>query len=222
MSFLLHSLRSDDLFIDIGANIGAFTVLASAVCGARSISFEPVPITYERLRDNIALNRVEDRVTTHNIGVGSTTSTLRVSVDAGQENRVLSSDESFGSAQEVAVRPLDDVLSGEQNPRLVKVDVEGWETEVIAGSLDTLRDPSPRALLVEMNGSGERYGFDEAHLHRTIIDLGYEEVAYHPMERRLTATSELLGLNRLYVNAPTYFEERVRSAPPFRVLGRLI
>jgi hypothetical protein len=36
MAFLLHLLRPDDLFVDVGANIGSYTVLASAVCGART------------------------------------------------------------------------------------------------------------------------------------------------------------------------------------------
>lgn len=38
MAFLLHLLRADDLFVDIGANIGSYTILASAVCGARAIT----------------------------------------------------------------------------------------------------------------------------------------------------------------------------------------
>ena len=43
MMFLLHLLRPGDIFVDAGANIGSYTVLASAVVGAKSISFEPVP-----------------------------------------------------------------------------------------------------------------------------------------------------------------------------------
>jgi hypothetical protein len=43
MGFLLHLLRQNDLFVDVGANLGSYTVLASAVCQARNIAFEPVP-----------------------------------------------------------------------------------------------------------------------------------------------------------------------------------
>jgi len=42
MGFLLHFLRKDDLFLDVGANIGSYTVLAGGAVGAKSISFEPV------------------------------------------------------------------------------------------------------------------------------------------------------------------------------------
>jgi hypothetical protein len=45
MAFVLHLLREGDLFLDIGANVGSYTVLASAVCGARTLAFEPDPDT---------------------------------------------------------------------------------------------------------------------------------------------------------------------------------
>ena len=43
MALLMHGLRPGDLFVDVGANIGSFTVLASAVCKAQTIAFEPHP-----------------------------------------------------------------------------------------------------------------------------------------------------------------------------------
>ena len=49
MAFVLHVLRAGDLFVDIGANAGAYTLLASSVAGAKTTCFEPVPATYARL-----------------------------------------------------------------------------------------------------------------------------------------------------------------------------
>src|SRR5262245_49492831 len=46
MCFVAHFLRSDDLFVDVGANVGAYTVLASAVAASRTIAFEPNPGTF--------------------------------------------------------------------------------------------------------------------------------------------------------------------------------
>src|SRR5579863_4327451 len=59
MAFLLHFLRPDDLFVDIGANIGSYTILASGVRRARTIAFEPDPVTFAALSRNIALNALE-------------------------------------------------------------------------------------------------------------------------------------------------------------------
>jgi hypothetical protein len=44
MGFLLHLLRPDDLFLDVGANIGTYTILGAGVCKARTIAFEPILI----------------------------------------------------------------------------------------------------------------------------------------------------------------------------------
>jgi hypothetical protein len=46
MGFLLHVLRGEDLFVDVGANVGSYTILACSVVGARGFAFEPVPSTY--------------------------------------------------------------------------------------------------------------------------------------------------------------------------------
>jgi hypothetical protein len=45
MAFVLHYLQPEDLFVDIGANIGSYTLLASGAVGTRTIAFEPVPQT---------------------------------------------------------------------------------------------------------------------------------------------------------------------------------
>ena len=56
MAFLLHVLRPDDLFIDVGANVGSYTILACAAIGACGYAFEPIPTTYKRLIENIRIN----------------------------------------------------------------------------------------------------------------------------------------------------------------------
>src|SRR5690349_4244048 len=61
MAFMLHLLRPEDLFVDVGANVGSYVVLAGAV-GARCVAFEPVPASFKGLLDNIRLNGLETRV----------------------------------------------------------------------------------------------------------------------------------------------------------------
>jgi hypothetical protein len=61
MAFMLHQLRPDDVFVDVGANVGAYTLLAGTA-GARCVAFEPVPATFRALRDNVRLNGLQTRV----------------------------------------------------------------------------------------------------------------------------------------------------------------
>jgi hypothetical protein len=53
MAFKMHLLQPDDLFVDIGANIGSYTILAAVACQARVESVEPIRATFDRLVDNI-------------------------------------------------------------------------------------------------------------------------------------------------------------------------
>lgn len=62
MSLILHFLRSDDLFFDVGANIGSYTLLAAGSCESRVIAIEPVSITSQRLLKNILINQLSTKV----------------------------------------------------------------------------------------------------------------------------------------------------------------
>lgn len=62
MGFVLHALRPGELFVDVGANIGSYTVLAAGAVGADVVAVEPVPTTFAVLRRNVCLNDLVDRV----------------------------------------------------------------------------------------------------------------------------------------------------------------
>src|ERR1700730_10681604 len=72
MMFPLHFLREGDLFLDIGANIGSYTVLASGVCRSTTWAFEPDPNTLHHLKRNIAINELNGLVTVYECVLGPT------------------------------------------------------------------------------------------------------------------------------------------------------
>ncbi len=223
MGFLLHVLREDDLFVDIGANVGSYTVLAGAAIGAHCVSVEPLPATYEHLLDNIYLNRMPDRVTALNIGLGREEGTLRFSSGYDTMNHVLAEDETGVPATEVPVRRLDTVV-GQAQPAVLKIDVEGFETEVILGGEATLAQSSLLAVIMELNGSGRRYGYEEAVIHQTMLDHGFQTFSYRPLTRDLIAldSTNTNSGNTLYLKNVEQVVERVKSAPPFLARGRQI
>ena len=118
---------------------------------------------------------------------------------------------------------LDSVID-EAGPAVLKMDVEGWETEALAGATCFLDAPQPRALVLELNGSGERYGFSDADLHRDLVGRGYAPFAYRPFRRSLVSLGGRMSDegNTLYLNDPPFWRARVASAPPFRVFGEAI
>jgi predicted RNA methylase len=60
MMLALHFLRKGDLFVDVGANVGSYAVLASGVCRATTWAFEPDPNTVRSLKRNLAINNLND------------------------------------------------------------------------------------------------------------------------------------------------------------------
>lgn len=221
MGFVLHALRSDDLFVDVGANVGAFTVLAGRVVGARTVAFEPSPEIYDDLVANVRLNAIDERVELHNVGLGAADGTVSFVSGIGARSHVLSDrDGDEGTVREVPIRRLDAVELAEGRDLLIKVDVEGYETEVIRGGQTVLGNDRVLALIVELNCSGNRYGHDDEATHRRVLELGYQCYRYEPIRRELTPLGDRLNeqsMNTIYTRRPEELAERLRAATRFRV-----
>lgn len=217
MALVLHALRAGDLFIDIGANVGAYTLLAAAT-HARVMSVEPIPRTFNDLCRNIGINGLADQVQLLNLGLGRVDGRLSFTGDLGTVNHVLAPDEVNNHALDVPVRTLDKVLSG-QAPTLIKIDVEGYETEVLAGGDSAVNSPGLLAMIIELNGSSSRYGFDEEYLHRSLLARGFSTWRYRPFERNLVPLSGTRNLdgNTLYVRDASKLAQRVREAPHYHL-----
>jgi FkbM family methyltransferase len=217
MSFVLHLLTDEDLFGDVGANVGVYCVLASGVRGAKSVVMEPVATTIEALRLNIAINELGGLVDILEIGVSAEPGELDFSTDEGASNHVVQDD---GGCR-VPVLPLDGVFAA-RTPTLLKIDVEGFETNVIKGAQRLLKDTALKAVLMEMNGSGTRYGFDEPALDSEMRRLGFNSFQYDPWSRKLTPSNPKYVLNAIYVRDLAFVEHRLSAAKSFRVLHHQI
>lgn len=222
MFFLLHFLRKEDLFIDIGANVGSYTVLASAHVGARSITFEPVPVTYSTILQNIYINRINELVKPLNIALGSKKDKLMFTSSYDTVNHVVAESENAENAIEVMVDKLDNVLQGER-PSLIKIDVEGFETEVINGAHEVLKSEKLKAIIIELNGSGgSRYGYNEDEIKNTLKNLGFTPHVYDPVKRELKQLSEFGNENTIYIRDLHFVEQRIKAADKVKVLNSLI
>jgi FkbM family methyltransferase len=221
MAYLLHVLRPEDVFVDVGANVGSYTILACGVAGARGYAFEPVPATYEKLLANLRVNDLEGRVQALNQGLGETPGQLRFSTDQRCVNHVMADGET-GPAVEVAVVTLDASVS--EPPAMIKIDVEGFESSVLAGAALTLAKPQLHSLLVELNGSGRRYGYDDERIVDLLEGHGFRAYEYRPFERDLQPLVSRHNAegNTLFIRDIERARSRVQSAAKIHVLGREI
>lgn len=226
MSFLLHALRAEDLFVDIGANRGSYTVLAGAAVGASVIAVEPVPDTFENLQANVNLNGMSDRVECFNIGLGDQEGSLVFTADASDcVNHVLADGESAGKTVKVPVRMLDDLV-GDRTPFLIKMDVEGYEWFVLEGGRKVVANKSLQAFIIEITETGiARYGMAGEKIHALMVEFGFTSMRYDPFSRTLTAFdpfSERRAGNVIYVRDVELVGKRIAEASAYKVFNQSV
>lgn len=215
MGFLLHFLKPADTFVDIGANIGSYTILASSQVKANSISIEPLQETFKKLIDNILINKVEQNVKAFNIGLGSEIGKIHFTQSLDTINHVATKEEI--DTIEVKIDTLDNLLMNEQCPSLIKIDVEGYENEVINGAEKTLENQSLKAIIIELNGSGSRYGYDDENIHLKLLQYGFKPYCYNPKGKQLKALKTFGNHNTLYLRDVNFIEERIKSSKRIKV-----
>jgi FkbM family methyltransferase len=215
MSFVMHFLRPDDVFADVGANIGAFTVLAAGVAGSRGVAIEASPDTFESLSSNVRLNGLQDRVRCILAAAGPKEGEIQFTAGRGTENCV--NPKSNGSNTVKVKMTTLDIQLADTPPNVLKIDVEGFETEVFAGAVNTLKAPQLRAILIEKNGLGARYGFDENTLHNEIRRHGFVPCNYKPFERTMVPWQEDATENIIYVRDVAAANDRLRAAAPYKL-----
>ncbi len=210
MAFLLHVLRPDDLFVDVGANIGAYTVLAGSR-GCKVIAIEPIEDTFRWLRRNVDVNGLGSRVELHRCGVGACQSKLRFTTSQDTVNHVCTSGE---AGEEIEVTTLDSLLAG-RRPSIMKIDVEGFELQVLKGASEALGSEHLQVVIIEMNGSCRRYNVAEHQIGEELGRFGFAPIEYDPFRRAasLSGEAKTAHLNAIFVRDQVTITDRVANAP---------
>lgn len=157
-------LSQGEVAVDVGANIGAISLVMASAVGAsgKVIAIEPTPRCADLLRRTMALNGVQDFVQIVQAAVSADNGTARLNIGlTSAHNSLLALDESQ-EAIEVTVWPLDQLVTSGLTPSLVKIDVEGAELDVLHGMSDVLARSPDLALVVE---------FGPSHLARAGISI---------------------------------------------------
>lgn len=192
-AFVLRRLQSGDGFVDVGANIGFFSLLASRKVGPRGsvVSIEASPEIFSLLQSNISRNRARVRA----LHFAASDSRGQLALYAGDEcncgtTTIAAAPDTVAKAV-VEAAPLEELLTAEEmaQARLVKIDVEGAEAAVIAGADSLLnRGRTDCEFLVEIHPEMlSRLGrhaedvltpFRDAGYHAYVLENDYEATAY--------------------------------------------
>jgi len=182
ISFITSNLQAGDCFVDIGANIGLFSLLASPVVSFDGLvlSFEPTGNTFNRFDENIKHNAINN-IRAHQIALSDYegAASFNVSTDGHDAFNSFSLPQ-YGSnynQETVDVKLLDsffDKLEPYKNRILMKVDVEGWEYNVIKGAGKILQELSP-IMIIEFNDENTQNSpFKCTDVYSLIQSYGYE------------------------------------------------
>ena len=143
--------------VDVGGNVGHYTQILLDLHVQRVTTFEPVPASFERLR---AAFEDDERVELHPVAVGEFVGQIKLNVPSDSETSVLASrgDGASGFTDaalipiEVPMITLDSVFNDEQAlPDFLKIDVEGFEQEVLAGGRRLIQSGSLKAIQIEFS-----------------------------------------------------------------------
>lgn len=204
MSFIALLLREGDLFADVGANAGSYTVLASKVAGAHTLAFEPGE-TAQVFAEIVALNAIADKVELRREAVGDHVGETRFTCGLGTMNKV-----DLDGEVAVPMTTLDVALGG-RVPIAIKFDIEGGEDAGMRGAAATLAAPGLQALLIETVSEETAVAIARA---------GLAEVHFDPWLRELHAgPPRMPANNRIYIRDRAFVAERLKTAPRLAVAG---
>ena len=173
MLFMRRYLRSGDSVLDIGANIGVYTLLAVSQVGpaGQVLAFEPAPEAYRRLSENIQINRLNN-VKMYACALGDREGFVDFLNQYDTTNRIKTVDDLGKSVVSVPLARLDDIV--DINCAFGKMDIEGAEPVALHGAKRLLQESNPPIWLLEINGLLHAFGFTEDTFSDWLSLQGYD------------------------------------------------
>jgi len=181
LNFVKSILKSGDVFIDIGANVGLFSLVASLCVGKKGqvIAFEPAPTTFNRLLENQKLNNIKN-IDARNIGLSDELGELLFYIsDTGFDawnSFAPSADNKLQKQIAVSVSNLDHELQhvDKATIKLVKIDVEGWEKYVLRGGENFFKNFSPIVMVEFTDENTFNAGYSVHEIYDIMVLYGYD------------------------------------------------
>ena len=193
MSFMIGYLGTSHLFVDVGANVGSYSILAAKVCGAKVLAFEPDDSVRARFHDNVRLNEIQSSVKISGSCVSDSVGIRHFSTGLNCENKV-TTEASSDATKKRSVRLVDVVP--ESDKIALKIDVEGHERQVLNGSEELLASGKVEVVIIETI-------WDSDYLDKYLSTFGFQKIRFSVSDRSVRVVKERAGkYNEIYVRDP--------------------
>lgn len=201
----LDLLRPGMTVVDVGAHIGYYSVLAAKKVGksGRVHAFEPCPESAGFTRRNIRLNEL-DNVKVHQLAVGDRRCSRMFNITGSSDSHGFYKHPNTPTLAtlEVSQVPLDDVV--DRTPGVVKIDVEGAETEVLQGMNRMLASSSELTVIAEWFPAGlKSAGYDPFDLPRKLEALGFSSIRV--LDDHADSITSVEEISRRLSSLPTHW-----------------
>ncbi len=170
----IHSFDDYAIFFDIGANIGIYSLYyASLYRNSLTFAFEPVRCNYARLIQNIAMNDFNNIIALP-IGVSGTSRIdimMEISNEVGHSGSLINTvpDVDIAKVRMIPTITIDEIVSlWKIEPNHIKIDIDRGEHDIIATSIETLKNKKVKSCMVEINDHRKE-------ICRTIKSCGFTE-----------------------------------------------
>jgi FkbM family methyltransferase len=152
----IDTFNESDVFWDVGANVGIYTLYASRIAGVVTLAFEPASFNYALLCDNVHLNKLDERIAPYNLAFSAQTQLGQLKLDDDEPGIAFATVEENGEGQfqqAVLVFSVDDFIArfSPPFPTHIKIDVDGLEEQILEGARRTIADLRLKSLLVEVD-----------------------------------------------------------------------
>lgn len=223
--FLNRFLRPGDVFVDVGANIGLFTLIAAKRVGpeGKVFAFEPTAKTFGRLVDNVRLNLLSN-VECLKLALSDSSGHLQLSALGNGYDAWNSL--STVALPEVLETELVEVIDWDQfvvsrdlgggSVTMMKIDVEGWESRVLEGGKGFFAGSDAPVLQVEFTDAAAEAAGSSCHaLYERLRSYGYEMFVYDANKGRLVHEARRAKypyLNMIAAKDPDFVDSRISSS----------
>lgn len=170
------------VFLDIGSNIGQFSLIATLIPDLIVFSFEPYPKIYKLLRENISLNGLKDRVKVFNIGLFSQQAEKKLKCCVGKNSGLSCIGPNFQLnipyiEKKIKTDTIDNIVRKENIKKIdfIKIDTEGCEYFIIKGGEKTIREFHPTILIENVQKRTINFNITPENVINLLKKYGYQE-----------------------------------------------
>ena len=177
----IAQFQPGEILVDVGANVGMYTIWAARTRGARVFAFEPESLNFALLNRNIVANKLESQVVAYCAALSDHSGFGELQLSQFMAGGSCHSLDEKLDAYHRPFRPvytqgcvsatLDELVDSGKvpQPAYIKIDVDGFEPRVMRGALRTIRSSAVKSLLIEINHNLP----DHLEMVRELVALGF-------------------------------------------------